>query len=85
MERTQNVSEIFDADSVSLSRIQNEINRIYEVLERELTRVDTQEQSAVFKDAVLKTSQILAQTATVLNEAQNALVVPEFLRTQEPF
>lgn len=85
MEQTRNVAEIFDADSASLSRIQKEINHLYEVLEKELTRVSGKQKSAVFTEAVLQTSRILAQTATVLEQAQSALVVPEFLRTEEPF
>jgi hypothetical protein len=85
MERTQTLAQIFDADSASLSRVQNAVHTLYEVLERELTRVDTNDQSAVFKDAVLQTSAILAQTATVLTEAQHALVLPESMRTAEPF
>jgi hypothetical protein len=85
MERTQTLAQIFDADSASLSRIEKAIHSIYEVLEQELSRVGTQEQSAVFKGAVLKTSNIISQTMTVLNEAQSALVVPESMRTAEPF
>ena len=85
MERTKTLAQIFDADSASLSRVQNAVHTLYEVLERELTRVDTNDQSAVFKDAVLQTSAILAQTATVLTEAQHALVVPESMRETDLF
>lgn len=85
MERTQTLAQIFDADSASLSRIEKAIHNIYQVLEEELARGDAEEQSALFKSAVLQTSEIISQTMTVLTEAQNALVLPESMRTAEPF
>jgi hypothetical protein len=85
MERTKSLSQIFDADSASLSRIEKAIHNIYQVLEEELARGDAEEQSAVFKSAVLQTSEIISQTTKVLIDAQNALVLPESMRTAEPF
>jgi hypothetical protein len=85
MERTQTLAQIFDADSASLSRIEKAIHNIYQVLEEELTRGDTEEQSAVFKSAVLQTSEIISQTTKVLIDAQNALVVPDSMREADLF
>ena len=85
MKRTQTLAQIFDADSASLSRIEKAIHNIYQVLEEELTRGDTEEQSAVFKSAVLQTSEIISQTTKVLIDAQNALVVPDSMRETDLF
>jgi hypothetical protein len=68
-----------DQDYLSLGRIQRALNQNHDVLVGELLRVDSTEQTAVFKEAVRKVRELLDSTAEVIHEAQMGLRVPEFL------
>jgi hypothetical protein len=68
-----------DQDYLSLGRIQRALNQNHDVLVGELLRVDSTEQTAVFKEAVRKVRELLDNTAEVIHEAQMGLRVPEFL------
>lgn len=80
MSNTQSrVREIMDQDYLSLGRIQRALNLNHDVLVSELLRVDSTEQTAVFKEAVRKVRELLDNTAEVIHEAQMGLRIPEFL------
>lgn len=68
-----------DQDYLSLGRIQRALNLNHDVLVGELLRVDSTEQTAVFKEAVRKVRELLDNTAEVIHEAQMGLRIPEFL------
>ena len=68
-----------DQDYLSLGRIQRALNQNHDVIVSELLRVDSTEQTAVFKEAVRKVRELLDNTAEVIHEAQMGLRVPEFL------
>lgn len=68
-----------DQDYLSLGRIQRALNLNHDVLVSELLRVDSTEQTAVFKEAVRKVRELLDNTAEVIHEAQMGLRIPEFL------
>lgn len=80
MSNTQSsVRVIMDQDYLSLGRIQRALNLNHDVLVGELLRVDSTEQTAVFKEAVRKVRELLDNTAEVIHEAQMGLRIPEFL------
>jgi len=68
-----------DQDYLSLGRIQRALNLNHDVLVSELLRVDSTEQTAVFKEAVRKVRELLDNTAEVIHEAQMGLRIPDFL------
>jgi len=68
-----------DQDYLSLGRIQRALNQNHDVIVGELLRVDSTEQTAVFKEAVRKVRELLDNTAEVIHEAQMGLRIPEFL------
>ena len=80
MSNTQSsVRVIMDQDYLSLGRIQRALNLNHDVLVGELLRVDSTEQTAVFKEAVRKVRELLDNTAEVIHEAQMGLRIPDFL------
>ena len=80
MSNTQSsVRVIMDQDYLSLGRIQRALNLNHDVLVSELLRVDSTEQTAVFKEAVRKVRELLDNTAEVIHEAQMGLRIPDFL------
>ena len=68
-----------DQDYLSLGRIQRALNQNHDVIVSELLRVDSTEQTAVFKEAVRKVRELLDNTAEVIHEAQMGLRIPDFL------
>ena len=80
MSNTQSsVRVIMDQDYLSLGRIQRALNQNHDVIVSELLRVDSTEQTAVFKEAVRKVRELLDNTAEVIHEAQMGLRIPDFL------
>jgi hypothetical protein len=82
---TKGIAEIFDNDAQSLSRISKSLNMTADVLISELLAREPNHQSGVFKETINNLRNLISKAETIVVGAERSLVLPETLRSKEPF
>ena len=85
MTENRDISEIFDNDAQSLSRIAKSLNTTSDVLLSELLAREPDQQSGVFKETINNLRDLIRKADTIVVTAEQSLILPESLRQDEPF
>lgn len=85
MTEQRDIAQIFDNDAQSLSRISKSLNMTADVLVTELLAREPDQQSGVFKETINDIRHLIREANAILVMAEQSLVLPETLRSSEPF
>ena len=85
MTENRDISEIFDNDAQSLSRIAKSLNTTSDVLLSELLAREPDQQSGVFKETINNLRDLIRKADAIVVTAEQSLTLPETLRRNEPF
>lgn len=85
MTEQRDIAQIFDNDAQSLSRISKSLNMTADVLVTELLAREPDQQSGVFKETINDIRHLIREANAILVMAEQSLVLPETLRSNEPF
>jgi DNA-binding transcriptional regulator LsrR (DeoR family) len=85
MTENRDISEIFDNDAQSLSRIAKSLNTTSDVLLSELLAREPDQQSGVFKETINNLRDLIRKADAIVVTAEQSLILPESLRQDEPF
>ena len=84
MTENRDISEIFDNDAQSLSRIAKSLNTTSDVLLSELLAREPDQQSGVFKETINNLRDLIRKADAIVVTSEQSLILPESLRQDEP-